>query len=495
MKSKKTIIMFVIYVFCVIFTICFLIYTFHQKDVIANKYHEAQRLLNEGKYNESLIYLEELKNYKDGAELYEQAKQGEVYNYANQLLDAGNYEIAIEKFNDVIDFKDSNKQIKIAKYNLAIQDFDLENYDEAKQLFLELDNYKDSKEYLEEIQLKEVVQLKEEIYNNACALLENKQYEKALKKFKSILEYKDSKKLAKECNLKKLNNILAAGTRYSVAITNQGKVKAVGGNYYNQCEVDNWKNIVSIDGYGCLTIGLKDNGKVKVAGRFDNNRKIDASQWENIVDVAAGERFVVGLQKDGHVIADGHNDDHQINIEKWENIISIDAGWRFTVGLTKDGELKFAGVFGKQEEEFLYKKDEWKDVINISAGGGEPGGKHRGKGHTVGLKLDGTVVAVGDNSWGQCNISKWSNIVKVVAGDWYTVGLRDDGKILITGENRTSTRYIDDKILKRCTNIVDITAGYGQTLCLTKDGTIIAFGFDDDGKCTKTLDWKDLKIP
>ena len=31
--------------------------------------------------------------------------------------------------------------------------------------------------------------------------------------------------------------------------------------------------------------------------------------------------------------------------------------------------------------------------------------------HTVGLKSDGTVVAVGDNNeYGQCNVSDWTNI-------------------------------------------------------------------------------------
>ena len=42
--------------------------------------------------------------------------------------------------------------------------------------------------------------------------------------------------------------------------------------------------------------------------------------------------------------------------------------------------------------------------------------------HTVGLKADGTVVAVGDNKFGQCDVSDWTNIVAIVAGIYYTVG-------------------------------------------------------------------------
>ena len=51
--------------------------------------------------------------------------------------------------------------------------------------------------------------------------------------------------------------------------------------------------------------------------------------------------------------------------------------------------------------------------------------------HTVGLKADGTVVAVGDNSYGQCNISSWSGIVQVAAGYEHTVGLKADGTVVL----------------------------------------------------------------
>ena len=40
---------------------------------------------------------------------------------------------------------------------------------------------------------------------------------------------------------------------------------------------------------------------------------------------------------------------------------------------------------------------------------------------TVGLKTDGTVVAVGQNEYGQCDVSEWTDIVAVAAGDFHTV--------------------------------------------------------------------------
>jgi len=55
--------------------------------------------------------------------------------------------------------------------------------------------------------------------------------------------------------------------------------------------------------------------------------------------------------------------------------------------------------------------------------------------HTVGLKTDGTVVAVGYNSYGQCDVGSWTNIQQVAAGEWNTVGLKRDGTVVVVGYN------------------------------------------------------------
>ena len=47
-----------------------------------------------------------------------------------------------------------------------------------------------------------------------------------------------------------------------------------------------------------------------------------------------------------------------------------------------------------------------------------------GSWHTVALKNDGTVVAMGQNTEGQCNVNEWEDIVAVSAGYWNTIGLK-----------------------------------------------------------------------
>ena len=58
-----------------------------------------------------------------------------------------------------------------------------------------------------------------------------------------------------------------------------------------------------------------------------------------------------------------------------------------------------------------------------------------GSQHTVGVKADGTVVAVGHNSYGQCEVSDWKDIVAVEAGPYFTVGLKSDGTVVAVGNN------------------------------------------------------------
>ena len=73
--------------------------------------------------------------------------------------------------------------------------------------------------------------------------------------------------------------------------------------------------------------------------------------------------------------------------------------------------------------------------------------------HTVGLKSDGTVVAVGDNYHGRCDVSGWMDIVAVSAGQWHSVGLRSDGAVVTAGGWHDVSDWTD---------IVAISAGDDQ---------------------------------
>ena len=98
--------------------------------------------------------------------------------------------------------------------------------------------------------------------------------------------------------------------------------------------------------------------------------------------------------------------------------------------------------------------------MSIAAGGG----------CTVGLKADGTVVAVGANYNGQCDVSGWRNIVAVAATTGFIAGLKADGTLAIAGYD-----YYDS-ILYSFTDIAAIAGGEFNIVLLRSDGTVISQG-------------------
>ena len=104
---------------------------------------------------------------------------------------------------------------------------------------------------------------------------------------------------------------------------------------------------------------------------------------------------------------------------------------------------------------------------------------------TVGLKSDGTMIAVGDNSFGQRAVTDWSDMVSVSTGIWSTVGLKSDGTVMVVGDlsrqNRTS----------RWSDIVSVLAGGTHIVGLKSDGTVVAVGSNKDGQC-KVSRWSEI---
>lgn len=109
-----------------------------------------------------------------------------------------------------------------------------------------------------------------------------------------------------------------------------------------------------------------------------------------------------------------------------------------------------------------------------------------GHGHIIGLRLDGTVIAEGQNDYGQCNVSDWTNIVAISAGAGYSIGLREDGTVLAVGFNEHGQCNVE-----KWTNIVAISAGESHTIGLRTDGTVLATGKNAEGQCNVN-NWADI---
>ena len=143
-----------------------------------------------------------------------------------------------------------------------------------------------------------------------------------------------------------------------------------------------------------------------------------------------------------------------------------------TVGLKSDGTVVAVGDNNYGECDV----SDWTDIVAVSAGWY----------HTVGLKSDGTVVATGFNRDGQCDVSDWTDIVAVAAGQWHTVGLKSDGTVVAAGNNDAGQCDVSDWV-----DIVAVSAGNNHTVGLKSDGTVVATGSNSYGRCDVS-DWVDI---
>ena len=248
-------------------------------------------------------------------------------------------------------------------------------------------------------------------------------------------------------------------------------------NLEKRNEYSSWNNIVGIEvvnsrgGDGESIIGLRDDGTIAVAagtevGRF---KIVDFSGWKDIkwIDTVDSDDLL-GLTSEGKFFStyDDHIDTvdflKDINCKKvvcaWGvdlsvigllpdgSLVSSD-GYHYTYmslsglkdmvvlsydeffGLTEDGHVVFGGnvVSNSSNSEYV-DLNLIKELVDIRA-------IDAGINHLVALKSDGTVVALGNNSMGQCNVEAWKNIVRVEAFGNTTVGYASDGRVYYTGYN------------------------------------------------------------
>ena len=155
------------------------------------------------------------------------------------------------------------------------------------------------------------------------------------------------------------------------------------------------------------------------------------------------------------------------------DVATIAAGTYHSVGLKEDGTVVAIGYNGYGQ----LNVSAWTSIKAIAAG----------TYHTVGLKEDGTVVAVGYNGYGQLNVSSWTSIKAIAAGAHHTVGLKEDGTVVAVGYNNYGQLNVSS-----WTNIKAIAAGGYHTVGLKEDGTVVAVGHNGYGQLNLSS-WTSIK--
>jgi alpha-tubulin suppressor-like RCC1 family protein len=128
--------------------------------------------------------------------------------------------------------------------------------------------------------------------------------------------------------------------------------------------------------------------------------------------------------------------------------------------------------------------------------GGAAGGSH-----SLGVRADGTVVAVGNNLYGQLGLGNnttpvggqtvpsLANVVAVAAGDSHSLALTSDGAVWATGLNSYGQLGLGNNTncntftqVSGLTNVTAIACGCNYSLALKGDGTVWGAGYNANGQ-------------
>ena len=433
----------------------------------ALQHQQAKNYLNAGDYDAGYAMLEDLGKHDEVIQ--------NKYERGMELLGARDYEVAYQLLTE-------------AGYEDAVK----ENKYERGMAFLEVDAFDPAYILLNEAGRGDIVQQNK--YDRAMAMLEEDDYDSAYQLLKETghgdivdqSKYERGMALLKEDDYSTAYQLLLESGHGDVVV--QSKYER-GTALLKEKDYDNAYRLLEEIG---------ENGKVKES-KYDRATELFASEkytevislleslgnYKDSSSMVLESRYRIAeqLRSGGKLLEavkafnaiGSYKNAAQRCMEIWSGIVerkTIAVGTFHTVGLKSNGTVVAIGrnEFGECDI------DSWHNIIDINAGFNL----------TVGLKSDGTVVAAGYNEDGQCDVSEWQNIVAISTGALHTVGLKSDGTVVATGWNGEGECNVNV-----WTDIVAISAGWADTVGLKADGTVVAVGLNADNQCDVS-EWIDI---
>jgi alpha-tubulin suppressor-like RCC1 family protein len=282
---------------------------------------------------------------------------------------------------------------------------------------------------------------------------------------------------------------IALGGGHALALTSGGRVVAWGGNSAGQITVPEGATtgVVAIAASGNASYALKEDGSIVSWG----NTLIPLAQPVTGVRTppAVSDVSIVAPQDSGasrvpFAVSDGTlitlsptGTPSQVGINApagLTNLVALAAGNTYVMGLRPQGEVL---VWGTSSSDLLAVPSAARgDVVALAAG----------LYHTLALKRDGSVVAWGNNGSGATNVPSLNpdsspsvtarhTFTAIAASENTSFGLRSDGRVVAWGSTSYNLSTIPSLALSE---VVDIAAGPRHALARRRDGTVVAWGQD-----------------
>lgn len=148
-------------------------------------------------------------------------------------------------------------------------------------------------------------------------------------------------------------------------------------------------------------------------------------------------------------------------------------GGSHTVAVNSIGGVLAAGDNSFEQCNVTY----WKNIKAVAAG----------ENHTLGLCEDGSVTACGSNGYGQCGVENWKNIVYIAAAGNTSYGIREDGSMVAAGDNAYGQCNVSGD---EFTSPSALVCGGEYIIALKEDGTLAMAG--NTKKFASALEWRDI---
>ena len=318
---------------------------------------------------------------------------------------------------------------------------------------------------------------------------------------------------------------IAVGSSHSVALCSDGTMAAWGNNTYGQ-----------------LGDGSNNNSNVPVAVTRSSGT---ALYNKTVVAIAAGFNHSMALCSDGTVVAWGFNSSGQLGNSNNtssnvpvavtmtgallnKTVVAIAAGYNHSLTRCADGSVFTWGnnAYGQLGNNTLNNSNV---PVNITASG-ELNGRTvlflvGGSDHSIGLCSDGSLVSWGRNNYGQLGNDSLINsnlpvvvdasdvlsgkvITAIATGGWHTLALCSDGTLAAFGRNNNGQlgngNTTDSSVPVRVATatgvlfnktITAIGGSNSHSLALCADGTLAAWGSNNNGQLGNDLTITSSNVP
>lgn len=253
--------------------------------------------------------------------------------------------------------------------------------------------------------------------------------------------------------------MVAAGGGQTLALLNDGTVRAWGQNSYGQGSVPtNLAGVTMISAGWYHNVALLTNGTISAWGLnahgLYNLTEVPAG-LSNVTVISAQALHSLALSSNGTVTAWGYGPDGEASVPAGiSNVVAMAAGYQFNVVAKADGTVT---AWGNNAYGQINTPVGLSNVVDVSAG----------TYHSLALLKNGTVVAWGDGSDGETNVpSGLTNVVAIIAsGDplrdsVYSLALKSDGTVVAWGGGEPAAPVAG------MTNVIAVGAGADHALAI-----------------------------